>query len=278
VGIGEPLANYKRVVAAVRRITDPAPGGLVIGQRSVTVSRVGLAPAIRTLADEKMQVPLHTPDDELRDTLAPVNECWSVDEVLSAARYYADTSGRRVSIEYALIRDINDQPWRAELLAKRLRKHLGQLVHVDVIPAEPDPGSKGDALPKAVVREFVRLVNVGGVACTGPRYPRPGDRRGLWSARRRRLRFRLRLGPHELNKSAAEGPADLCHAAGHQGRWPDATQQRPLAKVAVADDTRDLQTDQRAQHPVLESIGRSFRAADEHQVKADILGLWEELA
>jgi 23S rRNA (adenine2503-C2)-methyltransferase len=170
VGTGEPLANYKRVVAAVRRITDPAPAGLGISQRSVTVSTVGLAPAIRKPADEKMQVrlavSLHTPDDELRDTLVPVNERWSVDEVLSAARYYADTSGRRVSIEYALIRDINDQPWRAQLLAKVLRKHLGHLVHVNVIPLNPTPGSKWDAAPKPVEREFVRLVNAGGVACT----------------------------------------------------------------------------------------------------------------
>ncbi|HEX3732059.1 MAG TPA: 23S rRNA (adenine(2503)-C(2))-methyltransferase RlmN [Mycobacteriales bacterium] len=170
MGMGEPLANYKRVVAAVRRITDPAPGGLGISQRSVTVSTVGLAPAIRKLADEKMQVrlavSLHTPDDELRDTLVPVNNRWSVDEVLKAARYYADTSGRRVSIEYALIRDINDQPWRARLLASRLREHLGQLVHVNVIPLNPTPGSKWDASPKPVEQEFIRLVNAGGVACT----------------------------------------------------------------------------------------------------------------
>ncbi|ASR34779.1 23S rRNA (adenine(2503)-C(2))-methyltransferase RlmN [Prauserella marina] len=170
MGMGEPLANYKRVVAAVRRITEPAPAGLGISQRSVTVSTVGLAPAIRKLADEKMQVrlavSLHTPDDELRDTLVPVNNRWAVDEVLSAARYYADTSGRRVSIEYALIRDVNDQPWRAELLAKRLREHLGHLVHVNVIPLNPTPGSKWDASPKPVEREFVRLVNAGGVACT----------------------------------------------------------------------------------------------------------------
>ena len=170
MGMGEPLANYKRVVAAVRRITDPAPDGLGISQRSVTVSTVGLAPAIRKLADERMQVrlavSLHTPDDELRDTLVPVNNRWTIDEVLTAARYYADTSGRRVSIEYALIRDVNDQPWRADLLAKRLRKHLGQLVHVNVIPLNPTPGSKWDASPKPVEREFVRRVNEGGVACT----------------------------------------------------------------------------------------------------------------
>ena len=170
MGMGEPLANYKRVVAAVRRITEPAPSGLGISQRSVTVSTVGLAPAIRKLADERMQVrlavSLHTPDDELRDTLVPVNNRWSIDEVLQAARYYADTSGRRVSIEYALIRDINDQPWRADLLAKRLRQHLGHLVHVNVIPLNPTPGSKWDASPKPVEREFVRRVNAGGVACT----------------------------------------------------------------------------------------------------------------
>ncbi len=170
MGMGEPLANYRRVVAAVRRITDPAPNGLGISQRSVTVSTVGLAPAIRTLADERLQVrlavSLHTPDDELRDTLVPVNNRWPVDEVLRAARYYADISGRRVSIEYALIRDINDQPWRAELLAKVLRRHLGHMVHVNVIPLNPTPGSKWDASPKPVEREFVRLVNAGGVACT----------------------------------------------------------------------------------------------------------------
>jgi 23S rRNA (adenine2503-C2)-methyltransferase len=91
----------------------------------------------------RLAVSLRTPDDELRDTLVPVNERWSVDEVLSAARYYADTSGRRVSIEYALIRGINDQPWRAELLAKRLRKHLGQLVHVNVIPLNPTRAASG---------------------------------------------------------------------------------------------------------------------------------------
>ncbi len=69
---------------------------------------------------------------------------WPIDEVLAAARDYADVTGRRVSIEYALIRDINDQPWRADLLAKRLRAHLDQLVHVNVIPLNPTPASEWD--------------------------------------------------------------------------------------------------------------------------------------
>lgn len=170
MGMGEPLANYKRVVNAVRRITSPSPDGLGISQRSVVVSTVGLAPAIRKLADEGLSVTLavslHTPDDELRDTLVPVNNRWSVAEVLDAAKYYADTTGRRISIEYALIRDINDQPWRADMLGSKLHKALGSRVHVNLIPLNPTPGSKWDASPKPVEREFVRRVEAQGVACT----------------------------------------------------------------------------------------------------------------
>jgi 23S rRNA (adenine2503-C2)-methyltransferase len=170
MGMGEPLANYRRVVAAVHRICDPTPEGLGISQRSVTVSTVGLVPAIHQLAEERLQVrlavSLHTPDDELRDTLVPVNNRWRVDEVLRAARHYADATGRRVSIEYALIRDVNDQPWRADLLGSLLHRHLGPLVHVNVIPLNPTPGSEWDASPKPVEREFVRRVNEAGVPCT----------------------------------------------------------------------------------------------------------------
>lgn len=170
MGMGEPLANYNRVLAAVRRIIAPPPQGFGISARAVTVSTVGLAPAIRKLADEKLgvtlAVSLHTPDDELRDTLVPVNNRWRVDEVLDAARYYADVTGRRVSIEYALIRDVNDQPWRADLLGKKLRAALGPLVHVNLIPLNPTPGSAWDASPKPVEREFVKRVRERGVSCT----------------------------------------------------------------------------------------------------------------
>ena len=170
MGMGEPLANYTRVLAAVRRITAAPPEGFGISARSVTVSTVGLAPAIRKLADEHLgvtlAVSLHTPDDELRDTLVPVNNRWQVGEVLDAARYYAEVTGRRVSIEYALIRDINDQPWRADLLGKKLHSALGPLAHVNLIPLNPTPGSKWDASPKAAEREFVRRVRAQGVSCT----------------------------------------------------------------------------------------------------------------
>jgi len=167
MGMGEPLANYRRVVDAVRRITEPAPRGIGIGQRGVVVSTVGLVPAIERLTDEGLQVTLalslHAPDDELRDTLVPVNTRWPVREVLDAALGYTRRTGRRLSIEYALIRDVNDQPWRADLLAKRL---AGKLVHVNLIPLNPTPGSQWDASPKAAEREFVRRLRAGGVNAT----------------------------------------------------------------------------------------------------------------
>ena len=171
MGMGEPLANYNRVVAAVRRITAPAPDGLGISARGVTVSTVGLVPAIDKLAAEglpvTLAVSLHTPDDELRDTLEPVNTRWKVAEVLAAARRYATATGRRVSIEYALIRDVNDQPWRADLLGTVLRQQIGaKRVHVNLIPLNPTPGSEWDASPRKRQDEFVRRVEAAGIACT----------------------------------------------------------------------------------------------------------------
>ena len=97
MGMGEPLANYASVLTAVRRLTDPVPDGLGISQRSVTVSTVGLVPAIRKLTAEALAVTLavslHAPDDELRDELVPVNKRWKVAEVLDAAWAYADGDG-----------------------------------------------------------------------------------------------------------------------------------------------------------------------------------------
>jgi 23S rRNA (adenine2503-C2)-methyltransferase len=167
MGMGEPLANYSRVIDAVRRLTAPAPEGLGLSQRHITVSTVGLVPAMRRLAEEDLAVTLalslHAPDDDLRDELVPVNVRWKVAEVLQAAWDYAARTGRRVSIEYALIRDVNDQPWRADLLGTLL---AGKLAHVNLIPLNPTPGSRWDASPKPVEREFVRRLRAAGVATT----------------------------------------------------------------------------------------------------------------
>jgi 23S rRNA (adenine2503-C2)-methyltransferase len=170
MGMGEPLANYNAVLGAVRRLTDPAPDGLGISQRGITVSTVGLVPAIDKLTAENLNVTLavslHAPDDELRDTLVPINTRWKVGEVLDAAARYAKTTKRRVSIEYAMIRDINDQAWRADLLGRLLRQKLGHLVHVNLIPLNPTPGSKWTASRVRDEREFVRQLENNGVAVT----------------------------------------------------------------------------------------------------------------
>ena len=167
MGMGEPLANYKSVLGAIRRLCDPVPSGLGISQRSLTVSTVGLLPAIRRLAAEglsvRLAVSLHAPDDEARDELVPVNRRWKVAEVLSAAWDYAAATGRRVSIEYALIRDVNDQPWRADLLGSLLAGHLA---HVNLIPLNPTPGSKWTSSRPGVQDEFVRRIAARGVAVT----------------------------------------------------------------------------------------------------------------
>jgi 23S rRNA (adenine2503-C2)-methyltransferase len=167
MGMGEPLANYRAVVAAVRRLVDLTPEGLGMSARGVTVSTVGLVPRIRQLTEEglpvTLAVSLHAPDDDLRDTLVPVNTRWPVAEVLDAAWGYAAATRRRVSIEYALIRDVNDQAWRADLLAKRLRR---KLVHVNLIPLNPTPGSRWTASRAQDEAEFVRRLRAGGVAVT----------------------------------------------------------------------------------------------------------------
>ena len=167
MGMGEPLANYAAVAAAVRRLVETPPEGLGLAQRHVTVSTVGLVPAMRRLVDEQLQVTLavslHAPDDELRDTLVPVNTRWKVAEVLDAAWAYAGRTGRRISIEYALIRDVNDQPHRARLLASLLR---GQLAHVNLIPLNPTPGSAWTASRPESERAFVRILREAGVSTT----------------------------------------------------------------------------------------------------------------
>jgi 23S rRNA (adenine2503-C2)-methyltransferase len=167
MGMGEPLANYARVVTAVRRLATPAPEGLGLSQRHITVSTVGLVPAMRRLAEEDLSVTLavslHAPDDDLRDELVPVNQRWKVAEVLDAAWGYAARTGRRVSVEYAMIRDVNDQAWRADLLGRLL---AGRLAHVNLIPLNPTPGSRWDASGKPAEREFVRRLRAAGVSTT----------------------------------------------------------------------------------------------------------------
>jgi len=170
MGMGEALANYKAAVGAIRRLTDPAPNGLGMSARGITMSTVGLVPAIDKLAAEGIPVTLalslHAPDDELRNELVPINTRWSVDEALDAAHRYYEATGRRVSIEYALIKDINDQAWRADLLGQKLNARGRGWVHVNPIPLNPTPGSKWTASRPGVEQQFVERLRAHGIPTT----------------------------------------------------------------------------------------------------------------
>ncbi|CAN5341875.1 23S rRNA (adenine(2503)-C(2))-methyltransferase RlmN [soil metagenome] len=170
MGMGEPLANYKAVIGAVRRLVDPSPDGFGMSARGITVSTVGLVPRMNQLTDEGIPVTLalslHAPDDELRNELVPINTRYSVEETVDAAFNYAQTTKRRVSIEYAMMRGINDQAWRADLLADVLMRGDWGWVHVNLIPLNPTPGSKWTASDPADEREFVRRIEAKGIPTT----------------------------------------------------------------------------------------------------------------
>ncbi len=194
MGMGEPLANYARVMQAVRVMVDK-DHGLGMSARGITVSTVGLVPAIKKLADEDIPVTfalsLHAPDDGLRDELIPVNSKWKVDEALDAARSYFDKTGRRVSIEYALIKDMNDHAWRADLLADKLNARGRGWVHVNPIPLNPTRARSGRH-PRCPCRTSSCAVS------TTPASPRPSATpaarrstgRAVSSSRRKKTRRR----------------------------------------------------------------------------------------
>ncbi|ARD41925.1 23S rRNA (adenine(2503)-C(2))-methyltransferase RlmN [Actinomyces gaoshouyii] len=170
MGMGEPMINYRNVVAALHRLIDPSPEGFGLSARGITVSTVGLVPLIRKLAGEGMPVTLavslHAPDDELRDALIPVNSKWRVGELLDAAHDYFRATGRRVSIEYALIKDMNDHAWRAQMLADELNRRGRGWAHVNPIPLNPTPGSIWTCSEPSVQDLFVGTLRRAGITTT----------------------------------------------------------------------------------------------------------------
>jgi 23S rRNA (adenine2503-C2)-methyltransferase len=139
MGMGEPLANYRAVIDALRILNDPR--GLNLGARRVTVSTSGLVPQMRALAEEGMAVglavSLHATTDELRDELVPVNQRWPLVELLQAAREFGLKTGRRVTLEYTLIAGVNDGAADADRLARIARDLPSK---INLIPYNPVPG------------------------------------------------------------------------------------------------------------------------------------------
>jgi 23S rRNA (adenine2503-C2)-methyltransferase len=165
MGMGEPLANLPATLATVRWLHDPE--GFRLSARGITVSTVGLTPGIRKLADldlpVTLAVSLHASTDELRDDLVPVNRSHPLAEVEQAMAEYRDRTNRRVSIEWCLIGDVNDDDEQADRLAaiaRRLR------AHVNVIPMNPTPGVRWKEPSAARTRAFVERVRRRGAEIT----------------------------------------------------------------------------------------------------------------
>lgn len=165
MGMGEPLHNYDNTLEAIDRLTDER--GFNIGARKITLSTVGLAPAIRRYADEERQTPLalslHAATDEERDRLIPVNRRWPISKLMEALRYYVKKTGRRVTIEWALIDRENDTVEQARKLGELLE---GMLVHVNLIPLNPTQGYQGQPSSRARVAAFQAELERYGVSST----------------------------------------------------------------------------------------------------------------
>jgi 23S rRNA (adenine2503-C2)-methyltransferase len=163
MGMGEPLANYGPVWAAVERIHDE----LGLSARRLTLSTVGIVPGIRRLAGEalpvNLAVSLHAANDAKRNELVPINRRWPLAELLEACRAYVDAKGRRLSFEWAVIDGVNDQPIDAAELAAVA---LPLAAHVNLIPLNPTPGYPVRGTPPAGVREFRDRLKEAGVNVT----------------------------------------------------------------------------------------------------------------
>ncbi|SRR5579885_153375 len=164
MGMGEPLANYAETIRAVRLLTDPRAFGL--GQRHITISTVGVMQGIASLAKEDLQVglaiSLHAPNNELRKRLVPTARPNSVEDLIATTRSYFKKTGRRVTIEYALIEGVNDSPENAAELAALLK---GNGTHVNLIPVNPTAG--GFERPKwKRITDFERILKESKISCT----------------------------------------------------------------------------------------------------------------
>lgn len=165
MGIGEPLDNLDTVLRFLALVNSPQ--GMNIGMRHISLSTCGLVPKIRQLAEKKLQltlsVSLHAPNDEIRNTIMPVNRAYHVEALLAACRDYARMTGRRISFEYAMIRGVNDSPACARLLLKRLR---GMPAHVNLIPLNEVAESPLKPSSRQTIRQFQQILADGGLPVT----------------------------------------------------------------------------------------------------------------
>ena len=165
MGIGEPLDNFDAVMQFLELVNSPE--GLNIGMRHISLSTCGLVDKIKMLAERKLQltlsVSLHSPDDESRSRIMPVNRRWGVDTLLAACRDYFEKTGRRVSFEYTMISGVSDSEAQAQLLAKKLQ---GMAAHVNLIPLNSVAETGLRTSTHAAIARFQEILQQHGVTAT----------------------------------------------------------------------------------------------------------------
>ena len=165
MGIGEPLDNFDAVMRFLELVNSPE--GLNIGMRHISLSTCGLVDKIELLAERNLQltlsVSLHSPDNESRNKIMPVNKRWPVEQLLAACRAYFEKTGRRVSFEYTMIDGVSDAPEQAELLAKKLH---GMQAHVNMIPLNNVEESGLRCSSHAAIERFQKILESHGVTAT----------------------------------------------------------------------------------------------------------------
>lgn len=165
MGMGEPLHNYDYTLKALDRITDG--DGINLGARKITISTVGLVPAMRRYADERRQTPLavslHAATDAERDKLIPINRRWNIATLMNTCRYTIEQTGRRLTFEWALINGENDGVDQADALGQLVQ---GMLCHVNLIPLNPTQGYGGRPSSRQHVEAFRARLGEYGVSST----------------------------------------------------------------------------------------------------------------
>lgn len=165
MGIGEPLDNYENVINSIKIINNPK--GINIGARHISISTSGLVPKIYDLADRNLQctlsISLHASDDKIRSSMMPINNVYNIDELMKACKYYIEKTNKRISFEYALAKDNNDNLNDAKELVKLLK---GMLCHVNLIPINKIENGKYSKSSNENIIKFRDFLNEHGIVAT----------------------------------------------------------------------------------------------------------------
>lgn len=165
MGIGEPLDNFEQVIRFISNVNHE--NGLHISARNITLSTCGIVPGIQKLMDLDLQITLtislHAPNDRIRSQIMPVNDKWHINEIVSMCKKYIAKTSRRVSFEYTLIKDVNDDEQCAEELSALLK---GMLCHVNLIPVNNVEERKNIRSSDQAIRKFLRILQKNGINAT----------------------------------------------------------------------------------------------------------------